>query len=280
MQKLKLVAIDLDKTLLRADKTYDAERFNKVRRALTAKGVLFAIISGHSRQDTEKYLAPMNREAMYIATHNGNHVVYNHDLVKKVMIPSPKVREALNSLDVLGRQSILFDDGREIYRYKTEKDHLPEINKKYPEAREGGASLLQKDRDLFKIAVYTDKTHRNLHSLASKLRKKLPEIDVVARYQGWLEFHFQTCGKGKVIETLQKQYNISSTQTLSFGDKSNDLSMNDHVEFPIAMGNASEEYKASTPYLIGTNEEQAVIDLLEELNQVETLAVLEKYRVQ
>lgn len=55
--------------------------------------------------------------------------------------------------------------------------------------------------------------------------------------------------------------------------------MNKYAKYPIAMGNATEEYKASTPYIIGTNENQAVIEILEELNQAKSLDVLQKYKV-
>lgn len=51
IRSLKLIAIDLDGTLLRDDKTYEVERFNKVVTELQNKGLVFVIMSGHNRQE-------------------------------------------------------------------------------------------------------------------------------------------------------------------------------------------------------------------------------------
>lgn len=138
MNNLCLIAIDLDQTLLRLDKSYDTERFNQVYRDLSKKGVLFAIISGHNRQDTNNYIDAMETEKMYIASHNGNHVVYQNELTHKELIPSLQVRRILKHLNILDRQSILLDDGDLVYSYHVEADHQKEIVSHYPKIKDGG----------------------------------------------------------------------------------------------------------------------------------------------
>ena len=54
---LKLVAIDLDSTLLRDDKSYDVERFDKVVKELINKGVIFVIASGNKNSKIRSYIS-------------------------------------------------------------------------------------------------------------------------------------------------------------------------------------------------------------------------------
>lgn len=71
---LKLVAIDLDSTLLRADKSYDTERFDYAVKELMKQGVAFVIASGNENPTIKGYLSKNTIDEVYIAGSNGNDV--------------------------------------------------------------------------------------------------------------------------------------------------------------------------------------------------------------
>ena len=80
----------------------------------------------------------------------------------------------------------------------------------------------------------------------------------------WIECTPKSVSKGNAIRMLQKQLNISSEQTIIFGDGENDLSMFD-CGHAVAMGNAMDTVKAQADEITLDNNHDGIAEVLEKL---------------
>lgn len=82
------------------------------------------------------------------------------------------------------------------------------------------------------------------------------------RDEFWLEICPQNCTKAKSILKLKEQWGFE--KLVVFGDSLNDLSMFKIADEAYAVANAMDELKAFATGVIGTNEEDAVVEFLKE----------------
>ena len=104
----------------------------------------------------------------------------------------------------------------------------------------------------------------------------LPLYEKVKQYKGWeslfqkdtyrdefwLEICPQNCTKAKSILKLKEQ--LGYEKLVVFGDSLNDISMFKIADESYAVANAMDELKKIATYIIGSNEEDSVVDLLKE----------------
>ena len=64
------------------------------------------------------------------------------------------------------------------------------------------------------------------------------------------------------IDRVLEHYGIDLQETMAFGDGGNDILMLKHVAVGVAMGNASDEVKASADYVTDTVDDQGIVNAL------------------
>lgn len=77
---------------------------------------------------------------------------------------------------------------------------------------------------------------------------------------------------------MQAKYRITTEETMCFGDSLNDVSMMQQALFSMAMDNADPELKTYCNYEIGSSEDQAVLDILEQVLTEADLSFLDAYK--
>ena len=82
------------------------------------------------------------------------------------------------------------------------------------------------------------------------------------RDEFWLEICPQNCTKAKSILKLKEQ--LGFEKLVVFGDSLNDISMFKIADESYAVANAMDELKKIATHIIGSNEEDSVVDLLKE----------------
>lgn len=267
----------MDATLLRDDKSYDEERFNQVYRKLQEMGVQVVIASGNNVSKLNEYLDHMDTETIYFAGDNGNYLVKNGEVLQKTAIEPQDTVETFHTLKDLGDFDIMMSDGDRNY-----SDYIREENKEavhvyyrkiYPV--EDIQEVAQKG--IVKIACYTRRSLDEAKAATEKIIKKTPGVDAVTSGYNWIDIYHVDGGKGHAVEAIQEKYGITAAETMAFGDSLNDASMMAHAAYRVAMGNGDPEFKELANYEIGTHEEQAVIDVLEEFVETGQLDFMKKY---
>ena len=85
------------------------------------------------------------------------------------------------------------------------------------------------------------------------------------RDEFWLEICPQNCTKAKSILKLKEQ--LGFKKLVVFGDSQNDISMFRIADESYAVSNAMDELKKIATHIIGSNEEDSVVDLLKKIYQ-------------
>jgi hypothetical protein len=276
---LKLVGIDMDETLLRKDKSYEQERFDEVVNALVDQGVTVVIASVNDVNKIKSYLSDNTLSKIYLAGDNGNDVEYAGEHIHTNFIDFEaleKVSDLVDSDDDLQMVVNSPENAYSKYIYEKDKDFIDlfyeEINiiDSYADMPEGEYPI--------KGAILSSKELEETKEVVKKINHTIEGLASVTTGEGWFDVYNSEGGKGAAIEWLQGVKGVTPEETIAFGDSLNDGGMMDFADYSVAMSNADEDLKAICNYEIGSNEDQAVIDILEKFVETGNMDFMEDYK--
>lgn len=275
---IKLIAIDMDETLLRSDKTYEEERFRKIFNELRSRDVTLAIASGNIYPRLDEYFSHMNHDELYFAADNGNYVVKKGEVLHKAIIDYSDTLEAAERLHQTGNFSVILCDGTYTYSKGINPEYADFISNFYSDIQFVDDYKEIQTKEFIKVANHSHLPLDEIKEYAEKVVNNYSSFDAVTSGGGWFDFYHVNGGKGTAVKALQNKYKVSPEETMVFGDSLNDASMFEHAKYSIAMSNADEALKQIANYEIGSNDDQSVLDILEELLETESAEFMEKYR--
>ena len=110
--------------------------------------------------------------------------------------------------------------------------------------------LAEKKTDIQKLQVYFQPQHYPLRAqLLENL--KIPGISISSSIANNLELNHQNATKGHALQKLSAMLNIPIESTMSFGDSSNDLTMIQMAGIGVAMENGIESVRNVADYVTG-----------------------------
>lgn len=95
------------------------------------------------------------------------------------------------------------------------------------------------------------------------IETSFPDIVATSSFQNNLELNWKSADKGKGLLFLAEYLGLGAADTIAFGDSSNDLSMLRSAGIGVAMGNASEAVKTACSIVTATNDQDGVAAYLE-----------------
>lgn len=259
---IKLIASDLDGTLLPPSKIMPAETFPLIEK-IRAKGALFVPASGRQLPNLKKLFAPVSDKIAIIAE-GGGLVWYGGEIIFTAPIPAEDVKRAL---DIIRMQEGLYpvvscaerayyEDGcprfvetlKKSYSSETRVDNFDEII--YSDA-------------VVKISVWDDEpaaTHGGivLPPLIDGLRTRVSGYD-------WLDVSVLHADKGKALCALMERLGVNKSECAAFGDHMNDYEMLTVSGHPYVTANAYPPLKQLIGEEIPSNAEFGVIKKIKEL---------------
>ena len=78
----------------------------------------------------------------------------------------------------------------------------------------------------------------------------------------WLTVHDRRASKDQAIEDLKQHFGLEQKRTVVFGDNRNDISMFQNADHAVAVSNAQPQAREHAHIIIGSNEEDAVVNYL------------------
>lgn len=277
---IKLVAIDLDQTLLRADKTYDVERFEAAVEQLTQKGMIVCIATGNSYHKITEFFSETALENLHLAGDNGNFIMCDHE-VEKVIGVERNTFLALCDYFVGKEDFFICISTGEISYMDVSKgigfekilkyNNNYEIVQDFAEIPEGEVAT--------KIAIFSPRSLARNKVIAKELRDQFADLSVVTSGDDWVDAYHYQGGKGSAIQFFKERYQIKPEEAMAFGDSLNDETMMQEVKYSVAMSNADTDLALHCQYMIGSNEDQAVIDILEQLVQDPNANFMDRYEI-
>lgn len=276
---LKLVAIDMDETLLRKDKSYESERFEKIVKTLTERDVSVMIASGNDVRKIKSYLSDEILETIYLAGDNGNDIELAGEHIHTNYIDIKALEEVYALVDSDDDLQMIFNSPNNAYsKYIYEKDRefislfYEEINMidSLDEIPEGEQPI--------KGAILSSKELKDTKKVVAKINNDIDGLASVTTGEGWFDVYNSEGGKGSAIDWLQGVKGTKPAETIAFGDSLNDSSMMEYADYSVAMSNADEDLKDICDYEIGNNEDQAVLDILEKFIETGNMDFMTEYK--
>ncbi len=276
--KVKLIAFDLDGTILRDDKSLSARSL----RALSAaheRGTLIVPATGRIYKGVP---APLREAAFarYFITINGA-LVYDalrDAALYRAELPNELTLRLMEHMDTL---DVLYDCYKDNWGYVSRA--LYERAGDYISDR-GILALFYRSRtpvEDLKAFLRADggsvqKTQMHFADMGAKQRELetlpalFPEVAVTTSVPSNIEINIRAANKGDALRALCAALEIPLEETLAFGDGTNDLSMIRAAGIGVAMGNAAFSVKAAADTVCDDNEHDGLAGFLERLLEEDT----------
>lgn len=219
---IKLIATDLDGTLLDGERKLPAEIFPLIERLYSA-GILFAPASGRQYASLQELFRPVEDKVVFVCE-NGALVKYRGETLFSRPIPPEHLKTALHTVRKIERLYPMFCCGDCAYIENAEQPFYDYANFSYPACEKvDSLDALTQKKDVYKIAVYDGLgAAENCMKL---LPDRLPELRVMISGKDWCDVSERNSNKGEAIKFLQKIFSVTREECAAFGDHMNDYEM-------------------------------------------------------
>lgn len=256
---IKLVAIDLDGTLLRSDRTISKENKQAILAAKEA-GVKVVLTTGRPLKATEHYL-----EECQLMEPGDYCITYNGGLIQKT-----------DTGEVLRKTIMSHDDVLEVHQL-LEKLNLPMsavgMDSIYETPHpEGKPSLYREIQPLLDIKedvepndipdiakVVSSRSVEEIDGAISNIPSHFYDKYTIVKSQPTLvEFMTKGVHKANGLRMMSELLDITQDEMMAIGDMENDATMIEYAGMGVAMGNADERIKELSQYVTKSNDDHGV----------------------
>ena len=259
----KLVAIDMDGTLLNGERKISPENYEAIQKA-RENGVKVVLASGRPLVGFKRYLEELNlvSEEDYVVAFNG------------------AIVQSSGGNKIISKTTLDLEDYEELYELSkelkvnihalTENTVISPKDSKYTRL-ESEINLIHseiiavkdvpKDTNILKVMFIDDP------KIIDEVIQKIPETvsskyTVVRSEPFFLEFLHKSVNKGAGVEALAQKLNIKQEEVICIGDAGNDIHMVKYAGLGVAMGNAFPELKRVANFITKTNEQSGVAHVI------------------
>lgn len=257
---IKLVAVDIDGTLITDDRKITPEVFEAVQEA-KKQGVKVVITTGRPIAGVQDLLSELNLkdEGDYVITFNGALVqdtATGQDIVKDAL-----AYEDYLEIEYLSRQlgvhmhaitkEGIYTANRNIGKYTIHEATLVSMPVFYRTPEE------MVDKEIVKIMMIDEP--EILDAAIAKIPQEFyDKYTIVKSKPFYLEVINKTASKGSAIVHLAEKMGISMEETMAIGDEENDRAMLEVVGTPVVMENGVDSVKTLAKHITKSNNESGV----------------------
>lgn len=257
---VKLIAIDMDGTLLNSKKQLTEENKVAIQEAID-KGVKVVICTGRPCEGIESTLKqmPQAKKDQYVISFNGT-------LIKNITDGSHIRVGGLKGEDLHYLHKLSEELGVCIHAFSEDKGLITTKPSKYTdvEANINGISYevldfaeISNDENIVKVMMVDEP--EILQKAIDNLPKEVYEKYSVLRSAPYfLEFLDKKVDKGQAVKILSEHCDIPKEQVMAIGDAGNDLAMIKFAGVGVAMGNAFDEIKEEADFITEDNDNNGV----------------------
>ncbi|MCB5951165.1 Cof-type HAD-IIB family hydrolase [Enterococcus sp. BWT-B8] len=258
---IKLIAIDLDGTLLDSQKQISKED-QRVLRQAKKEGIKVVICTGRPLAAIQGYLDELDLKEPgdYSITFNGGLVQKNDtgEIIEKALMPVEHIHELFGLASSLDVPMDILSEGT-VLQLPTSQNYLSiygQLNNLLTFKR-AQLNHLSVDQIYNKAVVAIDADYLD------EQIKKIP-ADFYERYEiiktrsNLLEFMPKGITKAYGISLLAKDLGISQEEVMGIGDEENDLPMIQYAGIGVAMANAVPLVKAAADVVTKNNDQNGV----------------------
>ena len=272
MQNIKIVAMDLDGTLLDSQKQLSIRNYNALEQA-AKQGIEIVPSTGRYYSAMPEIIKSLPF-IHYAITINGAQVydVTNDKVISATNIPLNRAVEIMKILDdypvayncYMDNQAWLGMNFRD-----TLSDYLSEsgqynfvlkISRSVPELK---SFLLNKGENVQKIITYLKDQELRKILFQKFSEEAYSDLAISAASRQNMEFNHKDANKGNALIHLAEYLDIDIQNTIAFGDGLNDISMLRAAGIGVAMSNSEEKVIEIADIIAESNDDDGVAKVLE-----------------
>lgn len=258
----KIIACDLDETLLRKDKTISDEDKKNIAK-LKDYGVKFVPASGRGYMSIDaqlKDLGTFDAAGEYVISFNGGAITENknHRLLHFQGIPFELAEEFY-------RRGLTYDVCIHVYtKEKVYAYNFFDNEKAYVAGRMDVEEIFDKDikflrgQEIVKC-LYANTNVEYLRKIADELKEITGDCDVSFSSNRYLEFNKRGVTKGAGLRKLAEILGVDMKETIAIGDNFNDLSMVKEAGLGVGVANVVEGMRGDCDYICENSCENSAV---------------------
>lgn len=269
MEQYRLIAFDMDGTLLNSQKKITDKTCEAIQKAIDA-GVIVILNTGRCVAELEEYMDILDG-IQYVNSTSGA-LVYDRKNDKDIYSSALDVNTVKRILDIVSTEDVMIDFlTREsiVQRDKIEKmkqydmeiyrDMFERVTVKWEDVC---GQYLENPFPVSKLNIYhTSEEARN------RTRKKIVElqlgVEMVNAETTSIEISANGIDKGIGLEKLCQYLNIPLSQTIVVGDADNDIGAMKKAGLAVAMGNANQRIKELADVIVADNDHDGCKEVIE-----------------
>lgn len=260
---IKAVAVDMDGTFLKNDKSYEQQRFLDIYQIMKRKKVKFIVASGNQYQRLRQIFSPIADQISF-AAENGALVIDRNQEIFAGSFAIPTLKKTINLLKDLPQVlHINVCGAKSAYICKNDPLKFKKLSQFYYPALQEINSFQELPVDnFFKINIHvTD----GQGTYFQKLIPKITDGQVAATSGGNddLDLIVPGLNKAAALKKLLAHWGIMPNELMAFGDGGNDLKMLRLAGYSYAMANGAPAAVEAAKYLAPTNQQSGVLQVLE-----------------
>lgn len=261
----KMIAIDLDGTLLNSDKEISQENMKYINYAVE-KGIKVLICSGRIYTGAKVFAEQFSVEGPMVVCNGAmirdvktGEVYYSNMLSKE---------DCVKVIDLLHKEGIYFHtyindvmyaeklDYAALYYMIKSKDLRSDFRIDVKVVESVKDIIVKSSENPSKIVVMSSKSEEL--SRVRQLVENISTIEVVSSNYDNFEILNRGVSKGKALEIISQMFSINREEIIAIGDNENDHSMLEYAGFSVAMGNAEDKIKNICDFVTLSNDEDGV----------------------
>lgn len=259
---IKLIASDIDGTLLEEGTNKLNPEYYDVILKLKEKGVRFAAASGRQLSSIRRLFAPIQDDIIYIAE-NGSYVVYRDAAIEKVIMNRQQVERLVREIRKMKGCELTVAAFDYMYVETKDEQFVDWLINGYRNDVKVVEDVLAEEIQVNKVSIYK---RAGVEDIAEDAIGRWKDVfkSVVAG-DVWVDFMDYRADKGNALQMLQRMLHIDQEETMAFGDNNNDLGMLAVAGESYAIGNAREEVRRAARHTADTNANDGVLQVLKKV---------------
>lgn len=262
---IKLIAIDLDGTLLNEDHQV-SERTERVLKRAIEQGIQVVIATGKTYTSARALVEKLGLKTPGIFVQGLT--IYQPDgtLTWQQTLPPDVCRRVITVAEDRGFTVVAYSGTRILCREIA--DGIERLAEKYHEPMPEAIGPLQNilfDMKINKLMLVKQNNPKKITAIRWLLDRQLNGEGrlVQAMIKDMVEVLPPGVSKGSTLATLIKKLGVPAENVMAIGDGENDIEMLHLAGIGVAVGNADEKLKAVADHVVASNQDDGVADAIE-----------------
>lgn len=256
---IKLIASDIDGTLVRDGEHELCPEFFDVVLKLRGKGIQFAAASGRQWASIEAIFEPIKEKVFYLSD-NGAYVgchgrnLFLNPIDRDVAMDLVRgIRQIPGLKAMVGGPDMVYVDTKD-------QEFVDWIRNGYKFQVKQVEDVTKISDEIIKVSAYKD---GNIQEATRGLMERFKDsLKMTISGDMWMDAMASGVCKGQAIQVLQDNLGIKPEETMAFGDQLNDVEMLERAYYSFAVANAREEVKRAARFQADANVADGVLKIL------------------